>query len=509
MTARIPLEFQDPWYQDISDYLNAAHAPDGTPRYYDVRPFEYFGGAQNQPVAQQQTAWTQYLNWAKSNGGGVCGFGPYRYMHLPSMIDIPSYGGVHGTNWATVLEIDASATGHGVATHISTDGAADPNAVACSFRSFWIDFTKVAPGNVNGSGMRTVAGTQDGLHIETNPTSGPGGTSDERFGFNNDTESVIQEVFVHCAPQDGISMIGKGEINIVNCRVYSVGRHGFSSTYDSNYLGCTSGGSGSNGFYINAGSVRLVGCKAWYSGNTVGSVALGAGFYILGNSNACVNLVGCEGQDNRGSAYSVDTCNGPVHIVGCSADSNSRTAQGTSPALDIWNSSHGVYDIVCSERVSAAPTQMNALRIRSISNNNKITLTHKALNSATVGVPINTGSDFSLARTNDISINGYGGRQTPAYVATYTPDPTLGNDITITLTGAITIAAPVAGTFWPGCTLRFNLIQDATGGRAVTWNTVYKGAPVVTTTLSTRTAAEFTYDGTNWISTAVGTALTY
>jgi hypothetical protein len=46
--------------------------------------------------------------------------------------------------------------------------------------------------------------------------------------------------------------------------------------------------------------------------------------------------------------------------------------------------------------------------------------------------------------------------------------------------------------------LKFVLTQDATGGRTITWNAVYKTPSAATTTANTSTTAVFEYDGSVW-----------
>tara|TARA_R110000803_G_scaffold38694_2_gene83648 strand:+ start:830 stop:2164 length:1335 start_codon:yes stop_codon:yes gene_type:complete len=62
-----------------------------------------------------------------------------------------------------------------------------------------------------------------------------------------------------------------------------------------------------------------------------------------------------------------------------------------------------------------------------------------------------------------------------------------------------TINAPTNGNI--GDTLTFTIIQDATGGRTVTWNSVYKFNVAWSdagNTASTRSTVQFISDGTNW-----------
>jgi len=82
--------------------------------------------------------------------------------------------------------------------------------------------------------------------------------------------------------------------------------------------------------------------------------------------------------------------------------------------------------------------------------------------------------------------------------ATISWDTSLGRVATVTLGGARTLAAPTnlkVGTYI------LNVLQDATGSRTLTWNTVFKWtggvAPVLTTTANARDVFSFFSDGTN------------
>jgi hypothetical protein len=92
--------------------------------------------------------------------------------------------------------------------------------------------------------------------------------------------------------------------------------------------------------------------------------------------------------------------------------------------------------------------------------------------------------------------------QTPAFAASYTPDPFAGQFIEMTLTGAITVNAPASA--YNGQQVTFIFIQDATGGRVVTWNAVYRVNWTPTTTAAKRNTITFVYDGSIWNQTATG-----
>lgn len=107
-----------------------------------------------------------------------------------------------------------------------------------------------------------------------------------------------------------------------------------------------------------------------------------------------------------------------------------------------------------------------------------------------------------LTQNGTLQLTGAEQRSTrgPAFVTPFTPDATVAERTEMTLTGAITVNAPTNGA--NGQRLEFWWLQDATGGRVVTYNAVYKtgGAVAFSTTLSTMTVDIFecARDGTTW-----------
>lgn len=88
-----------------------------------------------------------------------------------------------------------------------------------------------------------------------------------------------------------------------------------------------------------------------------------------------------------------------------------------------------------------------------------------------------------------------------AFASTFTPDISLVSTVTVTLTGAITdLNAPTGRTYG-----RFTLVftQDATGGRALTWDTTDYPDFAVTSwqpnfAASSVSSITFIYDGSKW-----------
>ena len=85
-----------------------------------------------------------------------------------------------------------------------------------------------------------------------------------------------------------------------------------------------------------------------------------------------------------------------------------------------------------------------------------------------------------------------------AYAASITPShPTGATVIVGALTGNLTVNAPTSPI--KGGRLTFILVQDATGGRTITWNAVFKKAADGAGAANQKGATSFYYDGTDWI----------
>ena len=115
---------------------------------------------------------------------------------------------------------------------------------------------------------------------------------------------------------------------------------------------------------------------------------------------------------------------------------------------------------------------------------------------ATVSTNLFVGGNTTLNGTTTDKSNALS--QTLTDGATVNWDTSLGRVATVTLGGNRTFAAATnqkVGTYI------LRVVQDGTGGRTVTWNTVFKWpagiAPVLTTTGNRRDLFSFVCDGTN------------
>jgi len=119
----------------------------------------------------------------------------------------------------------------------------------------------------------------------------------------------------------------------------------------------------------------------------------------------------------------------------------------------------------------------------------------------------------SITPVANLSLSGGAGSSvsvaklsTPVNVVTFSATPTfnasLGNTQKITLTANVTSSTLSNAT--AGQTINFLICQDATGGRTFVWPTNVKGGMTIGSTLSTCSAQDFIFDGTNAYAVSSG-----
>jgi hypothetical protein len=119
----------------------------------------------------------------------------------------------------------------------------------------------------------------------------------------------------------------------------------------------------------------------------------------------------------------------------------------------------------------------------------------------------------SITPVANLSLSGGAGSSvsvaklsTPVNVVTFSATPTfnasLGNTQKITLTANVTSSTLSNAT--AGQTINFLICQDATGSRTFVWPTNVKGAMTIGSTLSTCSAQDFIFDGTNAYAVSSG-----
>lgn len=306
----------------------------------------------------------------------------------------------------------------------------------------------------------------------------------------------MKDCWVYKGPAVGIDTSNAGG-NLNACHFYNVATHdngtrGWVLGSDQVLTGCVAANSGTEGFYTNGTSNwTMEGCFSYGNGTvTPGS---GYGYHLQGTSTGAA-MTGCHAQDNEAAGLLFDSTSGGYTATGFIADSNSRRSAGANAAVAFFAASGCKAQYLAVDRASV---QLNALSADSTSTGNVIECDAFYSTQTTVTNWILSGT----APGNTLILGNSQGQQAPAFAATITPDvPTGGTVIPAALTGAVTIAAPTNP--WTGAKLAFELTQDSTGGRAVSWNAVYVFQAAWTNTgntLNKRSKASFTYDGTNWV----------
>jgi hypothetical protein len=197
------------------------------------------------------------------------------------------------------------------------------------------------------------------------------------------------------------------------------------------------------------------------------------GGYITGLINSSSFTVGSSTIANSTGVYT-GVVNAASHTVGTSTIANST----------------GVYTGV----VNAASHTVGS---STIANSTGVYTGVVNCSSITISTQLDVTGTVTTAKANVVS-------QTLTDGTTISWDTSLGQIATVTLGGNRTLAAPTnlkIGTYI------LHVIQDGTGSRTLTWNSVFKWpagvAPVLTTTASARDIISFVSDGTNLYGTYI------
>ncbi len=107
--------------------------------------------------------------------------------------------------------------------------------------------------------------------------------------------------------------------------------------------------------------------------------------------------------------------------------------------------------------------------------------------------------DHRAARGGILELPADNAAQVIAYAASITPDAAIGERVLVgVLTGNLTVNAPSNPR--KGALLSFAFAQDATGGRTVTWNSVFKKPADGSGTANQKAMLSCIYDGAHWIA---------
>lgn len=259
------------------------------------------------------------------------------------------------------------------------------------------------------------------------------------------------------------------ESRLINCVSLRAAGYGFNVAQTDNMLSnCTAGSGSLDGFFIQGGNNKLTGCKG-YANSGNGFTIAGAGRHML---------TSCESQDNVGVGYSIS--GSWNSLAGCLSDTDNIAGYQVGGASNVITGS-----AMFGGGGSGQVTKCGWLFLPGATQN--------VVNGVSnCSVPV--GGDVA---GNSCYVNGApGSRTVVAYAATVTPSPYLGDVQSITLTGPITIAAPVAKHV--GQRISFEFVQDSTGGRVVTFASAFRANWTPVTTGGFVNTITFEFDGRVW-----------
>ena len=220
-------------------------------------------------------------------------------------------------------------------------------------------------------------------------------------------------------------------------------------------------------------------------------------------SNLYVNIITSTNLNdtatgNVASAYTANTLQGLALVYTSSANSNAQfsvTAANNYASILAANNAAGANawaNTLAFSTGITATTWANTIGASANSWSNNV------VSSANSYANITYAPKISPTFTGTVTINANIANQTLTDGATINWDTSLGSVATVTLGGNRTIAAPTnlkIGSYI------LHVIQDGTGNRTLTWNSVFKWpagvAPVLTTTGNRRDLFSFVCDGTN------------
>lgn len=319
-------------------------------------------------------------------------------------------------------------------------------------------------------------------HVESQTAGGPlvDATPGGAVTVRGDSCSVmtVDHVLAQFSYGDAFRFSGV-ELRADNCFAYRAGRNGFQLEASDMWVSrCASGDAKNIGFNVLGGSHHISDCKSWWSGYyqmdrtklaSKGGVAKDNLNYCNWNIQSPNNMiVNCDGQDARGASWVVRGNNNQLTI-------QSDCAEG--PALTLIGARQNRIHLALGDGTShgtSSPAVVHLWGNGETGNYIRAGWTTSMHN----GTPYQAGAlggSIGQAKYNDIEIGTPRAMVTTPYAATITPDPVLGGP-TVTLTGDLTVKAPPADRFIAGTSIDVELAQDATGGRAITWDAAYVGA---------------------------------
>ena len=301
----------------------------------------------------------------------------------------------------------------------------------------------------------------DVIHLDNT-----GGT----FPYCDDPLHTLTNIYIYQPKRDGVYFGASGTATqgcvLTNVYVYQADRYGFNlAGADNRYIACHAGNCANHGWYISEGSSTFIGIMGYGSD--------GSGAYVTATATSA-QFIGCHFQENAGNGMTIDGGGGHV-LSGCVLDYNDNGLVLTGKTQ--YNT---VGDSKCSENTTYE------LSVGSECGYNKIQ------------IMVGEVSKINIAEANnEIHINNQEGYREITYAATITPEPYYGSWVYVLLTGNITFNPPSSAH--AGCTLKFMLLQDGSGGHTITFDAAYKTTWTPAKTANKYDLIEFVFDGASWI----------
>ena len=325
-----------------------------------------------------------------------------------------------------------------------------------------------------------------------------------------DTNRDAFNLWISYCAGSGMWMTGRGGGHFQNITAYENKGNGFRPTYDTGWTNCTAGRNGKRGFYIADSAVRMVNCKAWWSGYRPPETGWfdynSNGFSFESNTRGAL-AVACDAQDNYGNGFAFNGVIGH-NCWDCVADSNNRR-NGDSVGVSFYNSWNCRFMGQVYDRYNDS-TRYQDYAIKLIgSTNNLIDITHRYYNGGASTSPNqfieHISGDTTSLQGNTIFINNQKGFQKntdgEVTISVYH-----GSDVLINLAEDTTIAYDAVATVVPGAKLRFMFVQNNTGGWTVTFDSTFRLKNfVLDTTANKISVVEFMYNNelNRWIESYV------
>lgn len=290
------------------------------------------GNGSTDDTAAIQAAIDYASSTAQSTGAGGSVFLPGGYYITSATLVLKKHVWLIGEGQRSTTIKLATNANCDVIKSFDTGGASG-NADYVGIINLCVDGNK---DNQNG------AGPYHGIVFNTTPTS-TAAAGDSFF----DMHHTVQNVTVYKCKGNGIDCTGRSAIQLYNMHLQANRDYGLDSTFDMTIIGCEAEQSGLSGFFLNNGSIKMVGCKSYLNGVT--SPTTDAGFKI--GSTGASELVGCEAQQNYGPGFMLTGTDSTI-LSGCSADENCFTGLSVLDTVRVGvvmttGSQYCVVDVTC------------------------------------------------------------------------------------------------------------------------------------------------------------------